>query len=108
MPQIMIKGLEDFQVKTLAKNTSEKLSAIVDCPADWFLYDSAPAKFYSHTGEELKQAVIAVHWFQRSQDVQDAVASCIDNELKSLGFESTQISFSLFLKESYYEDGEHF
>ncbi len=108
MPQIMIKGLDESQVKTLAKNTSEKLAEIVDCPADWFLYDSIPSKFYSHEGEELNQAVVAVHWFYREQPIQDLVATCLHNELKNLGFEFTQVSFSLFSKESYYEDGEHF
>ncbi len=108
MPQIMIKGLNEKEVSSFAKNTSDKLAEIVGCPADWFIYDSISSKIYSNTGEEMKYAIISVHWFKREQEVQDKVTLCLDTELSNLGFEGTQISFSVFLEESYYEDGKHF
>ncbi len=108
MPQIMLKGLSENQVSTLAKNTSENLSKIVGCPADWFIFDSISSTIFSHTGEKSEQAIIAVHWFKREQEIQDKVALCLDKELEKLGFQDRQISFSVFLKECYYENGTHY
>ncbi len=108
MPQIIIKGLNEKEVISLAKATSEKLANICECPSDWFVYDSVPSKFFSCEGEEIKHAVVAVHWFKREQAVQDKVAICLDTEIKNLGFETSQVSFSIFEKEGYYEDGEHY
>ena len=108
MPQITVKGIKEDDVKVLAKNTSKQLADICSCPSDWFVYDYIPSKFYNDMGEEIVNPVVQVWWFEREQDVQDKVVACLDNEIKNLGYEFSQISFSVFYKSSYYENSEHF
>ena len=108
MPQLIVKGIREDEVKVLAKSAAPDLADICNCPIDWFTFDYIPSKFYDFTGKEIVNPVIQVWWFEREQDVQDKVVACLDNEIKNLGYEFSQISFSVFYKSSYYENSEHF
>ncbi len=108
MPQIIVKGLDEKQMMTLAKTTSNTLGSICACDANWFVFESTNAYFINSDGEKFNQAVVQVHWFKRSQEIQDKVAGLLDKAIKDMGFDFTQISFHLFYEEAYYEDGEHF
>ena len=52
---------------------------------------------------------VEVAWFDRGQEVQDMVAKIItDNIRENLNVESMDLAFTVFEKEKYYENGEHF
>ena len=108
MPQIIVKGTTEAEVKSLAMDTAAKLGEIVDCPPDWFVFDHMQSKFFDETGEIKHWPVVQVWWFKRPQEVQDAVAVTINDYLKGLGYPGSQIGFHVFEYDAYYEDGENF
>ena len=108
MPQIIVKGATEEQVKALAIETAPKLGEIVDCPADWFVFDYMQSKFFDFSGEIKHWPVVQVWWFERPQEAQDAVAKTINDYFVGIGYPGTQISFHIFEYSAYYEEGEHF
>ena len=98
MPQIIVKGVTENEAKSLAMDTAAKLGEIVDCPADWFVFDYMQSKFFDETGEIKHWPVVQVWWFSRPQE----------DYFKQLGYPGSQISFHIFEYSSYYEEGEHF
>ncbi len=108
MPQIIVKGVKESEVKALAMDTCKTLGQIVDCPSDWFVFDWQESKFFDETGEIKHWPVVQVWWFARGQEVQDGVATTLNDYFKKLGYPGSQISFHIFEYSSYYEEGEHF
>ena len=108
MPQIIVKGVTQEQAKSLAMDNCEKLGQIVDCSADWFVFDWQESKFFDFSGEIRHWPVVQVWWFARPQEVQDAVAKLLNDYFVQLGYPGSQISFHIFEYESYYEEGNNF
>lgn len=108
MPQIIVKGVKEEQMKKLAMDCCPKLGEICNCPSDWFVFDHVKSDFYDESGKIHHWPVVAVWWFERPQEVQDKVAAFLNDYFKQLGYPGSQISFNIFGYNSYYEDGEHF
>ena len=108
MPQIIVKGVNEQEIRSLAMDTAAKLGEIVDCPADWFVFDWQQTKFFDFSGEIKHWPVVQVWWFSRPQEVQDAVAKTLNDYFVGLGYPGSQISFHIFEYESYYEEGNNF
>ena len=108
MPQIIVKGTKPEETKQLAINTATQLGEIVDCPADWSVFEHRESRFFDFSGEIPHWPVVQVWWFARPQQVQDKVAKLLNNYFVSLGYPGSQISFHIFEYESYYEEGNNF
>ena len=108
MPQIIVKGVTEAEVKSLAVDTCKSLGEIVDCPSDWFVFDYIQSGFFDETGEIRHWPVVQVWWFERPQEVQDAVAKLLNDYFVQLGYPGSQISFHIFDYSAYYEEGNHF
>lgn len=108
MPQIIVKGINEEQCCALAKTAAPQLAEICGCPADWFVFDLVPSKFFNADGATCHYPVVQVWWFRRTEDVQDKVAQCLHSTLADMDFCDDQISFHLFEERNYYENGESF
>ena len=108
MPQIIVKGISQQEAKSLAMDTAAKLGQIVECPADWFVFDWQESKFFDESGEIKHWPVVQVWWFSRPQQVQDAVAKTLNDYFVGLGYPGSQISFHIFEYAAYYEEGNNF
>ena len=108
MPQIIVKGVKEEEMKEISMNCAPVLAKLCDCPDDWFVFDYVQSKFYDVTGEIKHWPVVQVWWFERPQQVQDSFAECIENRMRKLGYPGSQISFHIFKESAYYEEGQHF
>lgn len=108
MPQIIVKGVKEEEVKKLSMECSPKLGEMCDCPSDWFVFDYIESKFFDETGLIKHWPVVQVWWFERPQEVQDKFAKCLNDYFVELGYTGSQISFHIFDENSYYEEGQHF
>lgn len=108
MPQIIVKGITEDQACNLAKAASPILGEICNCPADWFVFDLIPSKFFDESGAISHWPVVQTWWFARPQEVQDKVAVFLNDCFKKMGYPGSQISFHIFDGQAYYEDGQHY
>ena len=108
MPQIIVKGITSEETQKMSVDCCPKLGQICSCPSDWFVFDRIQSEFFDQTGKIAHWPVVQVWWFERPQDVQDGVATLLNDYFKKLGYPGSQISFHIFDYPAYYEDGEHF
>ncbi|RKD22374.1 protein of unknown function [Caminicella sporogenes DSM 14501] len=108
MPQLKIRGIEAEKIKRISKELIDELTEVVGCPRDYFTIECFNTT--SIFDGEIVQTYpfIEVAWFDRGQEVQDKVAKIITKYIHSLNIESLDIAFTVFNKNSYYENGEHF
>lgn len=109
MPQIKIRGIHENKICEISEKMIDNLVDAVKCPRDYFeieciksvaIRDGKIAKVYPF---------VEVAWFDRGQDVQDKVAKIITDSIRdNLDIKGIDLAFTVFEKEKYYEDGEHF
>ncbi len=106
MPQIIIKGLNEEQCAELSVKSAPELARICNCPSDWFTFDLVRSRFYDKNGKIAPYPVVQVWWYERPMEVQDKVAKFLHKQFENMGFHCDQISFHIFEKERYYENGD--
>lgn len=108
MPQIKLRGVKTEKIMDISKNLIDELHEIIECPKDYLTIEVIHSTFISD-GEVIDgYPYVEVGWFDRGQEIQDKVAVSITKLLQKVGYESVDIMFTTFKKESYYENGEHF
>ncbi len=108
MPQITIRGIQADKICKISSDMLNELTEIIGCPRDYFTIDCLNVT--SVYDNEITQTFpfISVGWFDRGQDIQDKVAKAITKHIKSLGIEDVEIAFTVFEKNKYYSNGEHY
>ena len=109
MPMIRIRGIQMNKIKQVSSKLVEDLHHIIGCPKDYFTIECMHSTFIYEGKDVEAPTLIEVAWFDRGQEVQDTVAKIItDNIRENLNIESMDLAFTVFEKEKYYENGEHF
>lgn len=117
MPNIKVNHLAVSEVKKLSGELTQHLSRVFDCPSDWvtFSVGTSGDETIFCEGNVLRDAVtIFVEWFDRGQEVKDAVAKILTdgvNQLERSGeekLETVTVVFIAFDPNDYYENGVHF
>ncbi|SHJ77042.1 DUF1904 domain-containing protein [Paramaledivibacter caminithermalis] len=108
MPQIKIRGIGAEKIRSISKELVDELTQIVGCPRDYFTIECIETTSI-FDGEVVETyPFIEVVWFDREQDIQDKVAKTLTKYVNQLGVKDLDIAFTLFQKNRYYENGEHF
>ncbi|MDF9867277.1 hypothetical protein OKW22_000846 [Bacilli bacterium PM5-3] len=106
MPFFNFYNLSKEEVLKVSKETLKDIAKIVECPTDWFNYNSIE----SHTivDNEIKSDIcyVRVEWFKRSENIQQEVARILNNALNKIGIKETAINFIEIDIDKYYEDGK--
>lgn len=108
MPQLKVRGIDAEKLKKISKELIDELTEIVGCPRDYFTIEciSTTSIF---DGELVKTyPFIEVAWFDRGQEVQDRVADTITKYANKIGVQDLDMTFTVFEKNRYYENGKHF
>jgi hypothetical protein len=109
MPQIKIRGVKAEEVCKISENVIDELVEAVKCPRDYFEIECIQSLAIRNGQISEVYPFVEVSWFDRGQETQDKVAKIItDSMRKNLKIESMDLAFTVFEKEKYYENGEHF
>lgn len=108
MPQLIFKGVEKEDIKSLSKEMATKLAEVIACPRDYFTFEIVNTEFV-FDGEEVKAyPFVQINWFDRGQEVQDETAKVVYEMLKTKGYNDVDIFFTVLEEVKYYENGRHF
>lgn len=109
MPHIIYKGMEIEEVKAIERKAIERLSAIIDCPADHFTSEWIPTVFILD-GNENKGGYpfITISWFERPMTQKIEVATYLTETIKAFGYQDVCIYFNILDPKCYFENGKHF
>lgn len=109
MPQLKFRGIKEDSILTLSTPLVDRLQEVLACPRDYFTIEVMNSTFVSQGKITDGYPLVEVAWFDRGQEVQDIVAKIITNNIReNLNIESMDLAFTVFEKEKYYENGEHF
>lgn len=109
MPQIKIRGIHENDICKISEKMIDELVEAVKCPRDYFEIECIKSVAIRNGQLEEVYPFIEVAWFDRGQEVQDIVANIITDSIRNnLDVKSMDLAFTVFEKEKYYENGEHF
>ena len=109
MPQIKVRGINENEICKISENMIDKLVEAVKCPRDYFEIECIKSVAIRKGKIAEVYPFVAVAWFDRGQEVQDTVAKIITDSIRDgLNIENMDLAFTVFEKEKYYENGEHF
>ena len=109
MPQIKIRGINENDICKISEKMINDLVEAVKCPRDYFEIECIKSVAIRDCKIADVYPFVEVAWFDRGQEVQDIVARIITDSIRNnLDVESIDLAFTVFEKEKYYENGEHF
>ncbi|MCC0632686.1 MULTISPECIES: DUF1904 domain-containing protein [unclassified Clostridioides] len=109
MPQIKIRGIHENDICKISEKMIDDLVEAVKCPRDYFEIECIKSVAIRDGKIVEVYPFVEIAWFDRGQEVQDIVARIITDSIRNnLDVESMDLAFTLFEKEKYYENGEHF
>ncbi|MDO5294873.1 MAG: DUF1904 domain-containing protein [bacterium] len=109
MPQIKVRGINENELCKISEKMIDQLVEAVQCPRDYFEIECIKSVAIRNGKIAEVYPFVEVSWFDRGQTVQDMVAKIITNIIREeLNIESMDLAFTVFEKEKYYENGEHF
>lgn len=108
MPQIKIRGIAVEQVQFISKELVHELQQVIGCPEEDLTLEWIPATTISNGHIVPGYPFVEVAWFDRGQEIQNRVAKSITRFIQKTGYENVDIMFTVFEKNRYYENGEHF
>lgn len=110
MPHLRFRAVEPQTVQTLSKSLIDSLQPLMDCPREDFTFEYIYTTFY-HEGEvSSAYPFVEVLWFDRGQEIQDAVATTITAQVRGIIGEDVDVAviFSALNAKGYYDNGEHY
>jgi hypothetical protein len=108
MPQLKMRGMEVNDVCMISGAMVQEMQELLECPKSYFTLECINSTFIMD-GEIVKPCpTIEIAWFDRGQEVQDAMAKIITKHINSIGHKDVDVIFSILEETKYYENGEHF
>lgn len=108
MPQLKIRGIETEKIRKISKELIDDLTKIIGCPRDYFTIECISTTSIFDGEIVTTYPFVEVAWFDRGQEVQDRVAKIITKYANLIGVQDLDMTFTVFEKNRYYENGEHF
>jgi hypothetical protein len=108
MPRLTFRGVSVEQVCGMSESLVEQLAAICECDTDNFTLECVqhPAIF----GGKIVPAYpfVEVAWFERGDQIRDAVAMAVTSHVLGLGLPEVEVAFTTYSKDAYYSNGTSF
>lgn len=109
MPHIRVRAVDSKQVAELSKTLVPYLAKTIQTDIDNFTVESIGTSFFVGGKEVSSYPFIEVLWFPRSQDIQDAAAKVITDQVRALTqAQDVIVIFTALDRAAYYENGNHF
>lgn len=109
MPHIRCRALTMEQVEKLSATLPKMLAPVIQTPEDNFTVERIETLFFQGGQTTQSFPFVEVHWFPRTQEVQNETALHITKEVRRItGAEDIVVVFQKLEKSAYYENGQHF
>lgn len=105
MPHLLIRGVQPQQVQEISVALVDELSLLCQCPPDHLLLECMHTTAIFGGEVVASYPFVVVEWFDRGEQVRDAVAACIDRHFRSLGIAELEVAFREFEQACYYAGG---
>jgi len=108
MPHIRVRGMYENDVRKVAPKFVDDVVRLVECPKDHVTIEVIPSIWIEEAGSSPAYPFVEMHWFDRGQEIQDAVASALTDTVMDEGFEEVAVVFYSLETDRYYDNGTHY
>ena len=103
MPMLKFKAMETKSVCSISKDLLDELQKLLQCPRETLSIEVSQS-VYVKDGEIVSgPSVVEVHWFPRTQELQDKAAEIIIKHAQSIGYPNVEVIFSILDKDKVYK-----
>ncbi|NOV01404.1 DUF1904 family protein [Paenibacillus planticolens] len=108
MPRLTFRGLSVEQVCEISESLVDQLAAICGCDIDNFTLECV--QHAAVFGGKIVTAYpfVEVAWFERGDEIRDAVAKAITTDVLGLGLPEVEVAFTTYSRDAYYSNGTSF
>ncbi|MFC5406993.1 DUF1904 family protein [Cohnella soli] len=106
MPHLLIRGVSHEGIRSVSRALVAELANICECPEDYFVLEALHTTAFFGGEAVDSYPFVEVNWFDRGLAVRDAVASCIDRHIRSVGVTEAEIAFKVYEEDAYYANGK--
>ena len=109
MPHLRFRALDSKHVASLSIALPKSLAVVMQTSEDNFTFESITTDYFENGQSIRSYPFIEVHWFARSQQIQNQSSRIITDNVKELGAATdVVVVFYAIDKATYYENGKHF
>lgn len=110
MPKLTLSSVKKSEVLEISKDLIDNLAAIASVPRNAITLEfNETENTVIFDGEVVpSHPTVNVYWFERPQDIQDALAEYINKKLFEIGYDHVTVIFTGIPKTHWYSNGKHF
>lgn len=110
MPFFRFHFVEVSRLAGISRQMADKIQQTIGCPREHIVFELIHSSVVED--EAIKNGngwpFIEVDYFERSREIQDAVAQILYDSLKDAGYPDSDVHFRYLRPENYYEDGKSY
>lgn len=111
MPHLRFRAIDTQHVQTISTQLVDALQPLMNCPREDFTIEHIPSTFVFDGKVSQAYPFVEVFWFDRGQEVQDAVAvhlTALVRQAMANENQDVAVIFTALTPGAYYDNGEHY
>ena len=95
MPKIVISGISEEVVRTVAPRLIPAVAEALACPVEWISFEYVPSVYFAAEADKERCPMVEIYWFK--------ISSIFSEELSRVGINRVIIQIIDTLRENYFD-----
>ena len=102
MPKIVISGISEEVVRTVAPRLIPAVAEALACPVEWISFEYVPSVYFAAEADKERCPMVEIYWFKRPVELMQKISSIFSEELSRVGINRVIIQIIDTLRENYF------
>ena len=103
MPKIVISGISEEVVRTVAPRLIPAVAEALACPVEWISFEYVPSVYFAAEADKERCPMVEIYWFKRPVELMQKISSIFSEELSRVGINRVIIQIIDTLRENYFD-----
>lgn len=103
MPKIVISGISEEVVRTVAPRLIPAVAEALACPVEWISFEYVPSVCFAAEADKERCPMVEIYWFKRPVELMQKISSIFSEELSRVGINRVIIQIIDTLRENYFD-----
>ena len=99
MPKIVISGISEEVVRTVAPRLIPAVAEALACPVEWISFEYVPSVYFAAEADKERCPMVEIYWFKRPVELMQKISSIFSEELSRVGINRVIIQIIDTLRE---------
>ena len=78
MPKIVISGISEEVVRTVAPRLIPAVAEALACPVEWISFEYVPSVYFAAEADKERCPMVEIYWFKRPVELMQKISSILD------------------------------